>query len=67
MFTVDILLKATGDAPIIKQKKWTVDRSKRMAYVAEFMKRLLKFRPEESLVSFGLTISVNLCVIENSI
>ena len=50
-FAVDILLKATGDAPIIKQKKWTVDRTKKVAYVAEFMKKLLKFKPEESLVS----------------
>ncbi|ELT92179.1 hypothetical protein CAPTEDRAFT_182898 [Capitella teleta] len=46
---VDILLKATGDAPIIKQKKWTVDRSKKIGYVAVFVKKLLKIKPQESL------------------
>jgi hypothetical protein len=51
LFTVDILLKATGDAPIIKQKKWTVDQSKKIAYVVAFVKKLLKIKPQESLVS----------------
>ena len=47
---VDILLKATGDAPILKQKKWTVPKSKTVGSVNEFIKKYIKADPSESLV-----------------
>jgi len=46
---VDILLKATGDAPIMKKKKWTVERSKRISWVSDFIKKYIKSDPSESL------------------
>lgn len=50
-FQVDVLLKATGNAPIMKKKKWAVDPDKKIGYLIEFIKRYLKFEPSESLVS----------------
>ncbi|CAG4950280.1 unnamed protein product [Parnassius apollo] len=46
---VDILLKATGDAPIMKKKKWAVDAEKPIGWVMEFVKKYLKLEPEEKL------------------
>lgn len=47
---VDILLKPAGDAPIMRKKKWTVERSKKIAGVAEFIKKYIKMEQSESLV-----------------
>lgn len=49
---VDLLLKATGDAPIMKKKKWTVDPDKTVAWVITFIRRYLKLEANESLVSW---------------
>ena len=49
--TVDVLLKPTGDAPIMKKRKWTVERAKKISSVIEFVRKYLKFEPHESLVS----------------
>ncbi|KAK0051161.1 ubiquitin-like protein ATG12 [Biomphalaria pfeifferi] len=46
---VDILLKPAGDAPIMKKKKWTVDRTKRICWVSDFIKKYIKMEPSESL------------------
>ncbi|VVC86610.1 autophagy protein 12-like [Leptidea sinapis] len=46
---VDILLKATGNAPIMKKKKWSVDAEKPVGWVMEFVKKYLKLEPEEKL------------------
>ncbi|XP_068631932.1 autophagy protein 12-like [Battus philenor] len=46
---VDILLKATGDAPIMKKKKWAVDAEKPIGWIIEFVKKYLKLEPEEKL------------------
>ena len=48
--SVDILLKPTGNAPIMKKKKWTVDGDKPISWIAEFMKRYMKLEPQEKLV-----------------
>ena len=45
-----MLLKATGDAPIMKKKKWAVDGEKPIGWVAEFIKKYIKLEPSESLV-----------------
>lgn len=50
-FSVDILLKATGNAPIMKKKKWAVDAEKPIGWIVEFVKKYLKLEPEEKLVS----------------
>ncbi|KAI1292147.1 Autophagy protein 12-like [Halotydeus destructor] len=46
---VDLLLKATGDAPIMKKKKWTVDPEKTVSWVIQFIRKYLKLEPSESL------------------
>jgi len=49
--TVDVLLKPTGDAPIMKKRKWTVERTKKISSVIDFVRKYLKFEPQDSLVS----------------
>ncbi|KXJ27139.1 ubiquitin-like protein ATG12 [Exaiptasia diaphana] len=46
---VEVLLKAAGDAPIMKKKKWTVEGSKTIAYLIEFIRKYIRCEPEESL------------------
>lgn len=48
-FPVDILLKPTGNAPIMKKKKWTVDSDKPIGWIIEFIKKYLKLEPNEKL------------------
>ncbi|XP_043490006.1 autophagy protein 12-like [Polistes fuscatus] len=47
--TVDILLKATGNAPIMKQKKWSVNQDYQIGKVSDFLKKYLKLEPSERL------------------
>ncbi|XP_070579440.1 ubiquitin-like protein ATG12 [Ptychodera flava] len=46
---IDLLLKAAGDAPIMKKKKWAVDPSKKVGWVTEFIKKYIKCEPHESV------------------
>ncbi|XP_049869599.1 autophagy protein 12-like [Pectinophora gossypiella] len=46
---IDILLKATGNAPIMKKKKWAVDAEKPIGWIMEFVKKYLKLEPDEKL------------------
>ncbi|KAL4224609.1 Ubiquitin-like protein [Mactra antiquata] len=46
---VDVLLKPAGDAPIMKKKKWAVERHKKVAYIADFIKKFIKMDMGESL------------------
>ncbi|XP_066146616.1 autophagy protein 12-like isoform X1 [Euwallacea fornicatus] len=46
---VDILLKPTGNAPIMKTKKWTVDSDKPIGWIIEFVKKYLKLDSSEKL------------------
>ncbi|KAK3728615.1 hypothetical protein QZH41_011699 [Actinostola sp. cb2023] len=46
---VEVLLKAAGDAPIMKKKKWTVEGTKTIAYLIEFIKKYIRCEPEDSL------------------
>jgi len=50
-FIVEILLKATGNAPILKTKKWMVEKEKTVASIHEFLRKLLKLDPSDSLVN----------------
>jgi len=49
-FSVDILLKATGNAPIMKKKKWAVDPDRKIGWIMEFIKKYLKLDRSEQLV-----------------
>ncbi|XP_041978589.1 autophagy protein 12-like [Aricia agestis] len=46
---IDILLKATANAPIMKKKKWAVDAEKPIGWIVEFVKKYLKLEPDERL------------------
>ncbi|KDR19407.1 autophagy protein 12-like [Zootermopsis nevadensis] len=46
---IDILLKATGNAPIMKKKKWAVDPERKIGWITEFMKKYLKLDRSEYL------------------
>lgn len=49
-FIVDVLLKAVGDTPIMKTKKWAVDRGRTVQSLAQFISRFLKLDASEQLV-----------------
>lgn len=68
LIPVDVLLKATGDAPIMKKKKWAVEGEKRVGWVADFIRKYLKLDPTDSLVCHGSCVpmyaphpSIHLC------
>ncbi|XP_075230610.1 autophagy-related 12 isoform X1 [Lycorma delicatula] len=46
---IDILLKATGNAPIMKKKKWAVDPERKIGCLIDFIKKYLKLEPSDSL------------------
>ncbi|XP_052862924.1 autophagy protein 12-like [Anopheles cruzii] len=46
---IDIVLHATGSAPILKQKKWSVDPEKPISAIVKFIHKYLKLDPEERL------------------
>jgi hypothetical protein len=48
--TVDILLRATGDAPVMKKKIWKVDSFRTIGWIIEFIRRYIKLEANESLV-----------------
>jgi len=59
LLTVDVLLKPTGDAPIMKKRKWTVERTKKISSIIDFVRKYLKFEPQESLVSSNICFRPN--------
>ncbi|KAI5620405.1 ubiquitin-like protein ATG12, partial [Silurus asotus] len=46
---IDVLLKAVGDTPIMKTKKWAVERERTIQSLAQFISRFLKLEPNEQL------------------
>ena len=50
MFAVDVLLKPAGNAPILKKKKWTVDRHKQIGWICEFIRKFIRTETEDSVV-----------------
>ena len=55
-FLVEVHLQATGDAPIMKQKKYKVDGEKRIDWVIAFIRKFLKLEPTDSLVSLQISL-----------
>ncbi|XP_029360009.1 ubiquitin-like protein ATG12 isoform X2 [Echeneis naucrates] len=47
---IDVLLKAVGDTPIMKTKKWAVDRGRTVQSLAQFILRFLKIDANEQLI-----------------
>ncbi|XP_060586177.1 ubiquitin-like protein ATG12 [Ruditapes philippinarum] len=48
-FKVDVLLKPAGDAPIMKKKKWAVERNKKIVYISDFIKKFIRMGQNESI------------------
>lgn len=46
---IDVLLKAVGDTPIMKTKKWTVERTRTIQGLIDFIKKFLKLVSSEQL------------------
>ncbi|XP_068279340.1 ubiquitin-like protein ATG12 [Nyctibius grandis] len=46
---IDILLKAVGDTPIMKTKKWAVERTRTVQGLVDFIKKFLKLMASEQL------------------
>uniref|UniRef100_A0A3P8WNT5 Ubiquitin-like protein ATG12 n=1 Tax=Cynoglossus semilaevis TaxID=244447 RepID=A0A3P8WNT5_CYNSE len=46
---IDVLLKAVGDTPIMKTKKWAVDRGRTVQSLSQFISRFLKLDANEQL------------------
>ncbi|XP_006261591.2 ubiquitin-like protein ATG12 [Alligator mississippiensis] len=46
---IDVLLKAVGDTPIMKTKKWTVERTRTIQGLIDFIKKFLKLTASEQL------------------
>ncbi|XP_045901965.1 ubiquitin-like protein ATG12 isoform X2 [Micropterus dolomieu] len=45
----NVLLKAVGDTPIMKTKKWAVDRGRTVQSLSQFISRFLKLEANEQL------------------
>jgi len=56
MGKVDVLLKAVGNAPIIKQSNWSVNATNTIAWLTAFLRKYLKLGNDDSLF-----IYVNQC------
>uniref|UniRef100_A0A8I5ZYH3 Ubiquitin-like protein ATG12 n=1 Tax=Rattus norvegicus TaxID=10116 RepID=A0A8I5ZYH3_RAT len=48
-FEVDILLKAVGDTPIMKTKKWAVERTRTVQALIDFIRKFLRLLASEQL------------------
>ncbi|KAG8434023.1 hypothetical protein GDO86_012398 [Hymenochirus boettgeri] len=46
---IDVLLKAVGDTPIMKTKKWTIERTRTVQGLMDFIKKYLKLDFAEQL------------------
>ncbi|NXG36848.1 ATG12 protein, partial [Dromaius novaehollandiae] len=46
---IDVLLKAVGDTPIMKTKKWAVERTRTIQGLVDFIKKFLKLMASEQL------------------
>ncbi|KAM9298956.1 ubiquitin-like protein ATG12 [Gastrophryne carolinensis] len=46
---IDVLLKAVGDTPIMKTKKWTIEKARTVQGLMDFIKKYLKLDSSEQL------------------
>ncbi|XP_056397982.1 ubiquitin-like protein ATG12 [Hyla sarda] len=46
---IDVLLKAVGDTPIMKNKKWTIERTRTVQGLMFFIKKYLKMEASEQM------------------
>uniref|UniRef100_A0A914E925 Ubiquitin-like protein ATG12 n=1 Tax=Acrobeloides nanus TaxID=290746 RepID=A0A914E925_9BILA len=49
---INLLLKAAGDAPIMKQNNWTVEGDHTIAWLVAFIKKYLNIDVDSSLFLF---------------
>lgn len=46
---IEILLKAVGNAPILKKKKFLLERTKNVNFIIDWLKKYMKLDPKEQL------------------
>lgn len=49
---INILLKAVGNTPIMKQKNWSLDANNNIAWLSSFIRKYLKIPNSQSLFLF---------------
>lgn len=54
LFSVTLWLKPTGNAPILKNKKWTVEKTQTIATVMGFLKKIMNLESSASMVCINL-------------
>lgn len=64
--TVDILLNATGNVPIMKKRKWAVEGNKPISSIMSFIHKYLKMDAEDKLVSFSTLIRLSINSLTNT-
>ncbi|KAG7269341.1 hypothetical protein CRUP_006699 [Coryphaenoides rupestris] len=47
---IDVLLKSVGDTPIMRTKKWAVEKGRTIQSLSQFIAKFLKLDPSEQLV-----------------
>ena len=50
LFPVTVSLKPAGNAPLLRQRKFLVERSRTVGWMIQWLKKTLKCEPEESVV-----------------
>jgi len=50
LFAVTVSLKPAGNAPLLRQRKFLVERSRTVGWMLQWLKKTLKCEPEESVV-----------------
>ena len=50
LFLVTVSLKPAGNAPLLRQRKFLVERSRTVGWMIQWLKKTLKCEPEESVV-----------------
>ncbi|KAG7269352.1 hypothetical protein CRUP_006710 [Coryphaenoides rupestris] len=46
---IDVLLKSVGDTPIMRTKKWAVEKGRTIQSLSQFIAKFLKLDPSEQL------------------
>lgn len=49
---ITLILKAAGNAPILKTKKWEVEETWTIAFFTQSLRKILKLTPDQSLFIF---------------
>jgi len=58
-YTVVVMFKRVGNAPMLKQKKFKLSSKVKFQYVVDFLRKQLRYTNNEPLVSFTSCVMYN--------